>query len=70
MFGKRTDEPPMPKAPTAQDILEDLEAAGPDDVVFTTDIGHLQKGEGDIGVSKSFELKRRLEVRNILIWPI
>ena len=40
MFGLRKspelEVPPCP--PTAEEIIEDLEKAGPDDVVFTTEI--------------------------------
>ena len=44
MFGLKKSSNPeeeLPLPPSTEDILEDLKKAGPDDVVFTTNIGDL-----------------------------
>ena len=65
MFGigkKPTEEPPKP--PTAEEILEDLEKALPDDVVFTINIAQLSAdiGGAEINVPRSFKLTSRFQV--------
>ena len=37
VIGKKISED-LPQPPSADEILQDLEIAGPDDIVFTTDI--------------------------------
>jgi len=40
MFGKKSSpEQELPLPPNTEEILEDLQKAEPDDVVFTTNIG-------------------------------
>ena len=62
MFGKlKSNEhlSSLPSPPNAEQILADLEQAGPDDVVFTTDIS----GAPDLDfVPSDFGLKKRFEV--------
>ena len=64
MFGKKAPpSEPCPLPPTAEEILQDLEKAGPDDVVFTTEISEL--GTADLEhVGRDFGLKKRFEVIN------
>ena len=60
MFGLRKspelEVPPCP--PTAEEILEDLEKAGPDDVVFTTEINATDLDP----LPNTFNLTKRFQV--------
>ena len=63
MFGvgitkKSKEELPLP--PSTQEILEDLQKAGPDDVVFTTNIGDLSANLDQ--ASRHFQLQKRFQV--------
>ena len=63
MFGKKkSSENPLPQPPTAEEILQDLEKAGPDDVVFTTEISALSCEKTLDSVPRDFALKKRFEV--------
>jgi len=35
---KKPEYPSLPEPPTSEELLEDLKVAGPDDIVFTSDI--------------------------------
>ena len=59
IIGKKPEELPQP--PSAQDILEDLDKAGPDDVVFTIDIAQFDL-ENLIVPGRNFQLKKRFQV--------
>lgn len=64
MFGvigkKITEELPQP--PSADEILQDLEIAGPDDIVFTTDIVQLNgEIEQTPALQGNLQLKKRFE---------
>ena len=62
MFGKKTSpEEELPVPPTTEEILEDLNKAGPDDVVFTTNIGDLSANLDS--ASRNFQLQKRFQVR-------
>ena len=60
MFGLRKstelEVPPCP--PTAEEIIEDLEKAGPDDVVFTTEINATDLDP----LPNTFNLTKRFQV--------
>lgn len=58
IIGKKSEELPQP--PSAQDILEDLDKAGPDDVVFTIDIAQFDL-ETNPKPGQDFQLKKRFE---------
>ena len=61
-IGKRSSEEP-PKPPTPEEILEDLEKALPDDIVFTANIAQLNADIGaEIPLSRSFKLTNRFQV--------
>lgn len=61
MFGGgKKNRVPLPQPPSAQEIQEDLEKAGPDDIVFTTDIDQLSNSLGE-PVPANFQLKKRFE---------
>ena len=62
MFGKKSSRPEeeLPLPPTTEEILEDLQKAGPDDVVFTTNIGDLSANLDS--ASRNFQLQKRFQV--------
>ena len=63
MFGLKKSSNPeeeLPLPPSTEDILEDLKKAGPDDVVFTTNIGDLSANLDQ--ASRSFQLQKRFQV--------
>ena len=64
VIGKKITETELPQPPSAEEILQDLEISGPDDVVFTTDIvqlnGEIQQASALQG---SLQLQKRFEVR-------
>ena len=64
IIGKKSEELPQP--PSAQDILEDLDKAGPDDVVFTIDIAQFDL-ETNPKPGQDFQLKKRFEVIHFII---
>jgi len=62
VIGKKITETELPQPPSAEEILQDLEVSGPDDVVFTTDIvqlnGEIQQAsvlQGSLQLQKRFE---------------
>jgi len=62
MFGLKKSSNPeeeLPLPPSTEDILEDLKKAGPDDVVFTTNIGDLSANLDQ--ASRSFQLQKRFQ---------
>lgn len=62
MFGLKKSSNPeeeLPLPPSTEDILEDLRKAGPDDVVFTTNIGDLSANLDQ--ASRSFQLQKRFQ---------
>ena len=62
MFGiKSKTEEELPEPPKTEEILEDLQKAGPDDVVFTTNIGDLSANLDS--ASRNFQLQKRFQVR-------
>ena len=69
VIGKKITETELPQPPSAEEILQDLEISGPDDVVFTTDIAQLN---GEIqqasALQGSLQLQKRFEVRIYFIF--
>jgi len=60
MFGKNSSpEQELPLPPNTEEILEDLQKAEPDDVVFTTNIGDLSANL-DLA-SRNFQLQKRFQ---------
>ena len=58
MFGKKTSEIELPVPPNPEEILEDLSKAGPDDIVFTTEIS------SDLDpLPRTYNLTKRFQVR-------
>ena len=53
----------LPRPPTTDQIIEDLETAKPDDIVFTTDIGlvHVEKVVQQDLFQTNFSLQRRFQ---------
>ena len=67
MFGLKKSSNPeetLPNPPSTEDILEDLNKAGPDDVVFTTNIADLSANLDQ--ASRNFQLQKRFQVINSL----
>ena len=67
MFGLKKSSNPeetLPNPPSTEDILEDLNKAGPDDVVFTTNIADLSANLDQ--TSRNFQLQKRFQVINSL----
>ena len=65
MFGLKKSSNPeetLPNPPSTEDILEDLNKAGPDDVVFTTNIADLSANLDQ--TSRNFQLQKRFQVIN------
>ena len=64
VIGKKITETELPQPPSAEEILQDLEISGPDDVVFTTDIVQLNGEIQQASVLQgSLQLQKRFEVR-------
>ena len=62
VIGKKITED-LPQPPSADEILQDLEIAGPDDIVFTTDIVQLNgEIEQTPALQGNLQLKKRFEV--------
>ena len=62
VIGKKISED-LPQPPSADEILQDLEIAGPDDIVFTTDIVQLNgEIEQTPALQGNLQLKKRFEV--------
>ena len=62
VIGKKITED-LPQPPSAEEILQDLEIAGPDDIVFTTDIVQLNgEIEQTPALQGNLQLKKRFEV--------
>jgi len=62
MFGLKKSSNPeetLPNPPSTEDILEDLNKAGPDDVVFTTNIADLSANLDQ--ASRNFQLQKRFQ---------
>ena len=60
MFGKKSSEIELPAPPNAEEILEDLSKAGPDDIVFTTEISC------DLDpLPRTYNLTKRFQVRRV-----
>ena len=62
MFGLKkssNSEETLPIPPSSEDILEDLNKAGPDDVVFTTNISDLSVNLDQ--ASRHFQLQKRFQ---------
>ena len=62
MFGLKKSSNPeetLPIPPSSEDILEDLNKAGPDDVVFTTNISDLSVNLDQ--ASRHFQLQKRFQ---------
>lgn len=62
MFGLKKSSNPeetLPNPPSTEDILEDLNKAGPDDVVFTTNIADLSANLDQ--TSRNFQLQKRFQ---------
>ena len=58
MFGKKSSEIELPVPPNPEEILEDLSKAGPDDIVFTTEIS------SDLDpLPRTYNLTKRFQVR-------
>ena len=69
MFGLKKSSNPeetLPNPPSTEDILEDLNKAGPDDVVFTTNIADLSANLDQ--TSRNFQLQKRFQVITTSIW--
>ena len=63
VIGKKITETELPQPPSAEEILQDLEISGPDDVVFTTDIVQLNgEIEQSTVLQGNLQLKKRFEV--------
>jgi len=61
VIGKKITED-LPQPPSAEEILQDLEIAGPDDIVFTTDIVQLNgEIEQSPALQGNLQLKKRFE---------
>jgi len=61
VIGKKITED-LPQPPSADEILQDLEIAGPDDIVFTTDIVQLNgEIEQTPALQGNLQLKKRFE---------
>ena len=54
----------IPQVPTVDQIIEDLEIAKPDDIVFTTDIGLIELDKVQDLHKSSFSLPPRFKVKN------
>ena len=58
MFGKKSSEIELPVPPNPEEILEDLSKAGPDDIVFTTEIS------SDLDpLPRTYNLTKRFQVK-------
>ena len=58
MFGKKSSEIELPAPPNPEEILEDLSKAGPDDIVFTTEIS------SDLDpLPRTYNLTKRFQVK-------
>ena len=63
VIGKKSQIEELPQPPSADEILQDLEIAGPDDIVFTTDIVQLNgEIEQSAVLQGNLQLKKRFEV--------
>ena len=63
VIGKKSQIEELPQPPSADEILQDLEIAGPDDIVFTTDIVQLNgEIEQSTVLQGNLQLKKRFEV--------
>ena len=63
VIGKKSQIEELPQPPSAEEILQDLEIAGPDDIVFTTDIVQLNgEIEQSTVLQGNLQLKKRFEV--------
>ena len=63
VIGKKSQIEELPQPPSADEILQDLEIAGPDDIVFTTDIVQLNgEIEHSTVLQGNLQLKQRFEV--------
>ena len=63
VIGKKSQIEELPQPPSAEEILQDLEIAGPDDIVFTTDIVQLNgEIEQSTVLQGKLQLKKRFEV--------
>ena len=66
VIGKKSQIEELPQPPSADEILQDLEIAGPDDIVFTTDIVQLNgEIEQSTVLQGNLQLKKRFEVSSI-----
>ena len=66
VIGKKSQIEELPQPPSAEEILQDLEIAGPDDIVFTTDIVQLNgEIEQSTVLQGNLQLKKRFEVSSI-----
>jgi len=62
VIGKKSQIEELPQPPSAEEILQDLEIAGPDDIVFTTDIVQLNgEIEQSTVLQGNLQLKKRFE---------
>jgi hypothetical protein len=62
MFGKKSPAEELPQPPNAEEILDDLKRAEPDDVVFTTDIASLSSADHLEHIPRDFKLSKRFQV--------
>ena len=71
MFGgRKSSQLELPCPPTAQEILEDLDKAGPDDVVFTTEISaDLEPLPHNFSLTKRFQVNKTTKncLHNLLL---
>ena len=71
MFGgRKSSQLELPCPPTAQEILEDLDKAGPDDVVFTTEISaDLEPSPHNFSLTKRFQVNKTTKncLHNLLL---